>query len=76
MKHNRRKERVLSEQIGRRIAKARKHKHLTQERLAELIGITPLHMSRLETGKNSPSIKTLFRLCQALQVSPADLLPF
>lgn len=54
--------------IGKRICQARKAKHLTQEDLAELSGLSVSAISRLETGHNSTSLKTLAHLCNILDV--------
>lgn len=47
---------------------------LTQETLAESIGITAQHLSYLETGKRSPSFEVIARAAETFNVSPADLL--
>ena len=54
--------------IGKRIQQIRKNKSITQEKLAEIIGIEVPSMSNLETGKYAPSIETLQKLSQALGV--------
>ena len=36
--------------IGRRIKNAREKKHLTQEQLAELVDLSPMHISVIERG--------------------------
>lgn len=55
--------------IGKRICQARKAKLLTQEDLAELSGLSVSAISRIETGRNSTSLKTLSHLCSILDVS-------
>ena len=42
--------------IGQRIKIARIKKGVTQETVADLIDITPAHMSNVETGKNQKSV--------------------
>ena len=42
--------------IGQRIKIARIKKGVTQETVADLIDITPAHMSNVETGKNKKSV--------------------
>lgn len=54
--------------IGNRISQARKAKQLTQENLAELTGLSVSAISRIETGKNSTSLKTLCKFCDALNI--------
>lgn len=49
----------LQTQLGRRIKTIRKNGGLTQGQLAELLNIDSQHMSRIETGKRTPSLKLL-----------------
>lgn len=58
----------LKKQIGKRIQSIRKSKGITQEGLAEMIGIEIPSLSNIETGKYSPSIETLQKLATALNV--------
>lgn len=60
--------------IGKRIRKARKKQHLTQEQLAEMIGVKAGHISNIESGKKPFSFKTFVRLYTALKVNPDSLL--
>lgn len=60
--------------IGKRIQKARKKQHLTQEQLAEMIGVSSAHISNIESGKKPFSFKTFVRLYTALNVNPDSLL--
>jgi DNA-binding XRE family transcriptional regulator len=46
----------------------REHRGLTAALLAEMIGVTPAHISKLETGKGEPSIGLLKKLATALDV--------
>ena len=55
--------------FGSAAKKARIDKKLTQEKLAELIGITPNHMKQIESGRRNPSHDVLFRLVYALDLS-------
>lgn len=66
----------LKKSVGKKIQIIRKSKGLTQERLAELIGIETPSLSYLETGKYSPSIETLQKLSDALQVQPWEFYYF
>ena len=59
----------MDEHIGKRICQARKAKHLTQETLAELSGLSVSAISRIETGRNSTSLKTLNHLSKILGVT-------
>ena len=60
--------------IGKRIAKARKVAGLTQAELSEKIGISEKYLSRIECGKQVPSIVIITRICEELCVSADKLL--
>ena len=61
-------------QLGKNIAKCRKGSGLTQERLAELTGLSNNHISNIENDYSIPSIETLMKLCEALNTTPNFLL--
>ena len=60
--------------IGGRIKQKRIEKGLTQEKLAELVGIGPSHMSHLESGKTVASMDVFISLCNMLECSADELL--
>jgi len=62
--------------LGKRIQSIRKSRNLTQEKLAEMIGIEPPSLSYLETGKYAPSIETLQKLSEILNVAPWEFYYF
>ena len=59
--------------IGRRIKTARENKRLTQEQLAELVDLSPMHVSVIERGVKLPKLETLINIANVLDVS-ADVL--
>ena len=59
--------------IGERVRIRRKSLHLTQEKLAELTGISVAFVGHIERGTRKLSVETLYDLCKALDVS-ADYL--
>ena len=61
--------------VGRRIAKIRKDKKLTQQQLAKRSGLPQSHISRLEGGVHSPALKSLQKIARALEVDVGDLDP-
>ena len=61
-------------EVGKRVRKARKERHLSQADLAELVQISPSHMSDFENGKTNISLDIFMRLTEALQVSADWLL--
>lgn len=60
--------------IGKRIKIARIKKNFTQEAVADRIGITPQHVSNIETGNSSVSLPTLIAIANMLSVSIDELL--
>lgn len=60
--------------IGKRIKIARIKVDLTQEKLAEMIELSPTHLSNIETGTTRVSLSTIISLANALSVSVDDLL--
>ena len=61
--------------IGYRIAQRRKSLSLTQEELAERMGVSTQMISYVETGKKAIRPENLIRLCEAMNVS-ADYILF
>ncbi len=55
--------------IGRRIAELRIAANLTQQTLAEMLGVTEPRLRELESGRNNTSILTLHRVATALGVA-------
>ena len=62
--------------LGLRIKEYREKQKFTQEKLAELTGIDPKHLSRIENGRNYPSIETLEKLTKNLDVTFEDIFQF
>lgn len=60
--------------IGQRIRIARIKLGKTQEAIADIIDVTPAHMSNIENGKTKLSLPTLIALANALSVSVDTLL--
>lgn len=60
--------------IGERIKKIRKSQKITQDRLSELAGISPQHLSQIESAKTKLSLMTLVNLCNALNVTTDKVL--
>ena len=60
--------------IGQRIRKIRKARGLSQEELAEQVGISTTHMSHIETGNTKMSLPIFAALASALEVRTDELL--
>lgn len=67
---------TVKELLGMRVREVRKLRQLSQERLAEKVGVDPKQISRIEGGKSAPSLETLESLARSLQVEMKDLLDF
>lgn len=62
------------EKIGKFIFECRKEKGITQEQLAEKLGVTNKSISRWENGKTMPDISLFESLCDELDISINELL--
>lgn len=60
--------------IGRFIAKKRKEQSLTQEQLAERLGVSNKTVSKWETGKCMPDYSVINVLCEELKISVSELM--
>ena len=60
--------------IGKFIAKKRKEQNLTQEQLAERLGVSNKTVSKWETGKCMPDYTVIKGLCGELQVTVSELM--
>ncbi|MDY6026470.1 helix-turn-helix transcriptional regulator [Bergeyella zoohelcum] len=65
----------ILKKVGKKIKEVRESKGLSQ---VELVGkmqgeIDPTNISRIESGRTNPTIFTLFRLAEALEVDITEL---
>lgn len=60
--------------LGNRIREARERRHLTQEKLSEIVDISPTHMSVIERGVKGMKLSTFIKIANALCVSADELL--
>lgn len=67
---------TLKQDLGQRIQKLRKDKKITQEQLAEMVGIDPKNISRIEKGNNYPTAENLTSIAKALNVDIYELFVF
>jgi len=70
-----REKKTINVRIGMNIQIARESSGYTQEKLSELVGLTPNHLSAIERGVSGASLEVLEKLCLLLGVS-ADYLFF
>lgn len=69
-----RKNAVLPKTIGNKVKKRRTSLGLTQEELAEKVGISRAYMGFVEQGRNVPTLETLEKIARALKVKTSELL--
>lgn len=62
---------TLATVFGSNLRHQRKAKHLTQAELAELVGLSPEMISKIERGITAPSFWTVERLSEVLAVPEA-----
>ena len=66
----------IKELLGKRIRELRKRKGLTQEKLAEIIGIEPRNLLKIENAQTFPRSQTLQKLLETLNCTPSELFNF
>ncbi|MDY3318729.1 XRE family transcriptional regulator [Riemerella anatipestifer] len=65
----------ILKKIGKKVKEMRESKGLSQ---VELVGkmqgeIDPTNISRIESGRTNPTIYTLYRIAEALEIKISDL---
>ena len=66
----------LKKELGKNIQKYRKLNKITQEKLAEIIGVEINSISSIETGKYFPSPENLVKIANALNTNISNLFYF
>lgn len=64
----------LARRFGLNVRRVRKEAGLSQETLADLVGIARSYMSDIEVGRRNPSLSVVERIAEALGVTPLSLL--
>ena len=59
--------------LGRRIAALRREKGLTQEALAEAMGVSRNHVADIELGARNTGVWSLLLICRALKMPVAEM---
>ena len=65
---------VNTQIVGHVLSRFRERKGLTQDVLSGLAGLDRTHYSKLERGLRCPTLDTLFKIGQALDVAPHIIL--
>ncbi|MEK7059300.1 MAG: helix-turn-helix transcriptional regulator [Patescibacteria group bacterium] len=66
-------EKQFLKSFGARMAELRKKRSITQERLAELVGLHRTYIGFIEQGKRNPSISNIYKIAKALKISLKEL---
>ena len=59
--------------LGKNVKYHRFNKKYTQEHLAEILGVSPNYIGRLERGQHNPSLDKIEKVAKALDVKPYEL---
>ncbi len=62
------------ELLGKHIRRRRKEKNYTLEQLAEKIDVSTTFIGQIERAKGTPSLETLVKIANALEISTDSLL--
>ena len=68
--------RTMKEKLGKRIRELRKKRGYTQAQLAERVEVSDNFIGYVERGVQAPSLDTLDRIAEALDVTVRDLFLF
>ena len=63
----------IKKTVGKRIQDFRKSKGFTQEKLAEVVGIDTISLSKIETGRNYPTAENLTKIAHSLNIEEYEL---
>ena len=58
------------------LSKYRKATGISQEKLAEMLGVSRQAVSKWETGETQPEMANLLAICKILKVTPDELLGY
>ena len=64
------------EHIPENLSKIRKQLRYTQREVGELAGLNPNYYAKVERGDGVPSLKTLYKIAKALNISITDIVGF
>ncbi len=66
----------LKERFGKHLKELRKAKSLTQEQMAEIVGIEPVNISKIERGMHFPQPEKIEKIANALNTDIKELFNF
>ena len=62
--------------IGNKLRELRENKKLSQESVAEAVGISNTYYAGIERGEENPTMAVIEALCDVLKVKSSNILPF
>ena len=63
----------INKQLGKRIRRFRKENKLSQEDLADKVGIHRTYMGKIERGESNPPVHTVEKIARALKIRLFEL---
>ena len=63
---------TLRKKFGKRLRQIRRYKDLTQEQLAERVGVSVEFIGYIERGQSAPSFETLEKIAEVLEVEVGE----
>jgi putative transcriptional regulator len=66
----------FASKIPENLSTIRKQQRYTQKEVAAIAGLNPNYYAKVERGDGIPSLKTLYKIAKALNVSVTDIAGF
>lgn len=63
----------LQQKIGQRIRELRESKGISQQNFAAICNFEKANLSRIEAGRTNPTVSTLYKISQALEITISEL---
>ena len=70
------KNKELPRVLGKKMQALRKKRRMTQEDLAEKVGVSATYIGFIEQGRYAPSLDLLEKIAKILRVKVNELIPF
>jgi transcriptional regulator with XRE-family HTH domain len=64
----------LGQVFGRNVRQLRQDRGLSQEALADAVGLAVTYVGQIERGRRNPTLNVVERFAEVLKVDPLDLL--
>ena len=62
--------------IGKKLRDLREDKKLSQENVADAVGISNTYYAGIERGEENPTVAVIEELCKLYKIKSSDILPF